>query len=277
MDFRILGPLEVADNGLEPVIAPGKQRALLAILLLHANEVVSSDRLIAGLWGEQPPASAAKSLQVHVSRLRKTLGGREGPITTASNGYSIRVAPGALDLERFTRLAEEGRLALGADDPERGSELLCDALSLWRGPPLADFTYEAFAQMEIGRLEELRLAALEDRIDADLARGRHAELVAELEALVAAHPLRERLRRQLVLALYRAGRQADALQAYRTARGKLMDEFGLEPTPELRQLEHAILTHDAAVRAPAAPAARPSGLPAPVTRTIGRDGERDAL
>jgi predicted ATPase/DNA-binding SARP family transcriptional activator len=277
MDFHILGPLEVADNGREPVIAPGKQRALLAILLLHANEVVSSDRLIEELWGEQAPASAAKSLHVHVSRLRKALGGGEGPITTATNGYSIRVAPGELDLERFTRLAEEGRLALGAGDPERGAELLRDALSLWRGPPLADFTFESFAQLEIGRLEELRLAALEDRIDADLARGRHAELVAELEALVTAHPFRERLRRQLVLALYRAGRQADALEAYRAARGKLMDEFGLEPTPELRQLEQAILTHDAAVRAPAAPAARPSGLPAPVTRTIGRDGERDAL
>jgi len=277
MDFHILGPLEVADNGRELVIASGKQHALLAILLLHANEVISRDRLIEELWGEHPPATAAKSLQVQISRLRKALGGGEGPIITGPNGYSIRVARGELDLERFGRLAEEGRSALGADDPERAAGLLREALSLWRGPPLADFTYEAFAQMEIGRLEELRLAALEDRIDADLARGRHAELVAELEALVAAHPLRERFRRQLMLALYRAGRQADALQAYRAARGKLMDEFGLEPTPELRQLEQAILTHDAAVRAPAAPAARPSGLPAPVTRTIGRDGERDAV
>ncbi len=277
MDFGILGPLEVADNGREPVIAPGKQRALLAILLLQANEVVSSDRLVEALWGEQPPASAAKSLQVHVSRLRKALGGPEGPITTAPNGYSIRVAPGELDLERFTRLAEEGRLALGADDPERGAELLREALSLWRGPPVADFTFEPFAQLEIGGLEELRLAALEDRIDADLARGRHAELVGELEALVAAHPLRERLRRQVVLALYRVGRQADALEAYRAARAKLMDELGLEPTPELRQLEQAILTHDAAVHAPAAAAARSSRLPAPATRTIGRDDDREAV
>jgi predicted ATPase/DNA-binding SARP family transcriptional activator len=277
MDFGILGPLEVTDEGLEPVIAGGKQRALLAVLLLHANEFVSSDRLIEELWGEQPPATAAKSLQVHVSRLRKALGGAESPVITGPNGYSIRVAPGELDLERFTRLAEEGRRALGADDPERGAELLREALSLWRGPPLADFAFESFAQLEIGRLEELRLAALEDRIDADLARGRHAELVAELEALVAAHPLRERLRRQLVSALYRAGRQADALGAYRAARATLMDELGLEPTPELRQLEQAILTHDAAIRAPAAPAERPSRLPAPVTRTIGRDGERDAL
>ena len=211
MDFRILGPLEVADNGRESTIASGKQRALLAILVLHANEVVSRDRLIEELWGEQPPRTARKSVQVQVSRLRKALGGREGPIITAPNGYSIRVAAGELDLERFMRLAEEGRRALGADDPERGGELLREALSLWRGPPLADFAYESFAQPEIGRLEELRLAALEDRIDADLARGQHAELVGELEALVAAHPLRERFRRQLVLALYRAGRQADAL------------------------------------------------------------------
>ncbi|HET8820563.1 MAG TPA: BTAD domain-containing putative transcriptional regulator, partial [Thermoleophilaceae bacterium] len=276
VDFGILGPLEVTDGGREPVIASGKQRALLAILLLHANEVVSRDRLIEELWGEQPPVTAVKSLQVQVSRLRKALGGGEGPVITGPNGYSIRVGAGELDLERFERLAEEGRRAL-ADDAERAAELLHEALSLWRGPALADFTFEGFAQPEIGRLEELRLAALEDRIDADLARGRHAELVPELEALVATHPLRERLRRQLVLALYRAGRQADALEAYRAARATLMDELGLEPTPELRQLEQAILTHDAAVRAPAQPAARPSRLPAPVTRTIGRDGERDAL
>jgi predicted ATPase/DNA-binding SARP family transcriptional activator len=277
VDFGILGPLEVTDHGREPVIASGKQRALLAILLLHANEVVSSDRLIEELWGEQPPASVAKSLQVQVSRLRKALGGREGPLITGPNGYSIRVAPGELDLERFTRLAEDGRRALGADDPGRGADLLREALSLWRGPPLADFAFESFAQPEIGRLEELRLAALEDRLDADLACGQHAELVGELEALVAAHPLRERLRRQLVLALYRAGRQADALEAYRAARAQLMDELGLEPTPELRQLEQAILTHDVAVRAPAAPATRSSRLPAPATRTIGRDGEQDAV
>jgi predicted ATPase/DNA-binding SARP family transcriptional activator len=279
VDFGILGPLEVTDQGRTPVIPSGKQRALLAILLLHANEVVSSDRLIEQLWGEHPPATAAKSLQVHISRVRKTLGGGGGggPILTGPNGYSIRVARGELDLERFTRLAEEGRRALGADDPERGAQLLREALGLWRGPPLADFAFESFAQQEIGRLEELRLAALEDRIDADLARGLHGELVGELEALVAAQPLRERLRRQLVLALYRAGRQADALAAFRAARAKLMDELGLEPTPELRELEQAILTHDVAVRAPAVRAGRSSGLPAPPTRTIGRDNDRDAV
>jgi predicted ATPase/DNA-binding SARP family transcriptional activator len=276
VDFGILGPLKVTHDGREPVIASGKQRALLAILLLHANEIVSRDRLIEELWVGQPPASAAKSLQVHVSRLRKALGGGEGPVITGPNGYSIRVGAGEFDLQRFERLAEEGRRAL-ADDAERAAELLREALSLWRGPALADFTFEAFAQPEIGRLEALRLAALEDRIDADLARGRHAELVGELEALVAANPLRERLRRQLVLALYRGGRQADALEAYRAACAKLMDELGLEPTPELRQLEHAILTHDVAVHAPAARAARSSGLPAPATRTIGRDDDREAV
>ena len=277
VDFRILGPLEVSDEEREHVIASGKQRALLAILLLHANEVLSGDRLIEELWGEQPPASATKGLQVQISRLRKALDGGESPIVTGRNGYSIRVAPGELDLERFTRLAEEGRQALGAGDPAAGAELLREALSLWRGPPLADFTFESFAQVQIGRLEELRLAALEDRIDADLACGQHAELVGELEALVAAQPLRERLRRQLVLALYRAGRQADALEAYRAARARLMDELGLEPTPELRQLEQAILTHDVALRAPAAPAARASRLAAPPTRTIGRDDDRNAV
>jgi len=277
VDFGILGPLEVTDDGRELVIASGKQRGLLAILLLHANEVISSDRLIEELWGEQPPASAAKNLQVQVSRLRKALGGGEGPVMTGPNGYSMRVAPGELDFERFTRLAEQGRRALAADDSERAAELLRGALSLWRGPALADFTFESFAQPEIARLEDLRLAAVEDRIDADLARGRHAELVGELEALVAAHPLRERLRRQLVLALYRAGRQADALEAYRAARAKLMDELGLELTPELRQLEQAILVHGAAVRTPAAPLTRSGRLPAPVTRTNGRDDDREAV
>ena len=281
MDFRILGPLEVTDEGREPVIASGKQQALLAILLLHANKVVSSDRLIDELWGEQPPASAPKSLQVYVSRLRRTLDGDRGDradsvVITRGGGYLVRVGPGQLDSERFERLAEEGRRAL-ADDPERGAELLRAALALWRGAALADFAFESFALPEIGRLEELRLVALEDRIEADLARGQHAELVGELEALAAGHPLRERMRRQLVLALYRAGRQAEALDAYRAARAMLMDELGLEPTPELRQLEQALLTHDAALQAPAPRAARPSGLPAPATRTIGRDRERDAV
>ena len=277
MDFRILGPLEVADNGREPVIARGKQRALLAILLLHANEVVSSDRLIEELWGEQPPASAAKSLQVHVSRLRKALEDCSDRVVTRPNGYLLHVEAGELDLDRCERLAHQGREALATDNPGRAAEQLREALALWRGPPLADFAFDSFAQPEIGRLEELRLALLEDRIEADLSSGQHAELVGELEALVGEHPLRERLRRQVVLALYRSGRQADALEAYRAARETLNEELGLEPTPALRELEQAILNHDASLRAPAAPGPFVSRLPEPPTLTIGRDEDRRAI
>jgi predicted ATPase/DNA-binding SARP family transcriptional activator len=282
VDFRILGPLEVTDQGREPVIASGKQRALLAILLLHANEVVSSDRLIEQLWGEQAPASAAKSLQVQVSRLRKALGGGEGPIITGPNGYSIRVAPGELDLERFTRLVEDGRRALGADDPERGAELLREALSLWRGPPLADFTFESFAQPEIGRLDDLRVAALEQLVDAKLALGGHAEVVADLERLITDHPYRERLRAQLMVALYRCERQADALQAYQDARRALVEELGIEPGGRLKELERAILAQEPALAAPAARlgvgegqplAPAPDGLPTGVVTFLLTDIE----
>ena len=245
MDFRILGPLEVIADGRSYSIGSGKQRALLAILLLRANEPVATDTLLELLWGERAPAASRKTLQAYVSRLRKALGAADGRIVTRPNGYMLRVAPGELDLERFETLAEQGRRALAANDPERAAGLLRAALELWRGPPLADLRFEAFAQPEIRRLEELRLAALEDRFDADLESGRDAELAAELEALVDEHPLRERLHRQLVVALYRAGRQAEALEAYRAARTRLLDELGVEPTPELQALEHAILRHDA--------------------------------
>jgi DNA-binding SARP family transcriptional activator len=274
MDFRILGALEVSEAGRPLPLVGGRQRALLAMLLLRANEPVSVDRLIEDIWGEQPPEAAKKSVQVQVSRLRKTLGSRDGRVVTRPGGYMVRVAPGELDLERFERLTE-GRSALAADDSEPAAERLRAGLELWRGPPLADLSFEAFAQQEIGRLEELRLAAREDRIEADLACGRHTKLVAEIEALVAEHPLRERLRRQLVLALYRAGRQADALEAYRAARAMLIEDLGLEPTPELRQLEQAILTHDPSLQAPAMASA--SRLPAPLTRTFGRDEDTDAV
>ena len=250
MDFRILGPLEVIEDEHPLPLVGAKQRALMAVLLLSANEPVSVDRLIEDIWGDQPLEAGRKRLHVHVSRLRKTLGAGDGPLLTRPNGYMVRVEPNELDLERFERLAREGSTALAAGDPERAAERLREGLRLWRGPPLADLSLEPFAQPEIGRLEELRLGALEDRIEADLARGRHAELVAELEVLVAEHPLRERLRRQLVLALYRAGRQADALAAYRAARAMLIDDLGLEPTPDLRRLEQAILTHDASLQAP---------------------------
>ena len=265
-------------------------------MLLHANEVVSSDRLIEELWGEQPPARAAKSLQVQVSRLRKALGGGEGPIITGPHGYSIQVAPGELDLERFVQLAEEGRLALGADNPELGAELLREALSLWRGPPLADLAYEPFAQREIARLEDLRVAALEQLIEAKLELGRHDEVVTQVETLIVEHPYRERLRAQLMLALYRSDRQADALQAYQDARRALVEELGIEPSIHLRELEQAILAQDPSLLVPVSeapaltgrlhadagavrsqPPGFERGLPAPPTRTFGRDEDRDAV
>ena len=255
MEFRILGPLEVTDQGREPAIAANKQRALLAILLLHANEVVSSDRLIEELWGERPPASAAKSLQVYVSRLRHALegdrgNGTDGVILTRGHGYLVRVGPGELDLSLFERLVEEGGEALADGVPERALERLRDALALWRGSPLAEFAYEPFAQQAIARLEELHLTALEQRIEAELALGRGAQLVGELESLVELHPYRERLRAQLMLALYRSGRQAEALQAYQAARRALVDELGLEPSRELEELQRAILAHDQSLDRP---------------------------
>ena len=243
MEFRILGPLEVIEeDGVLPLTG-AKQRALLAVLLLHANEVVSSDRLIDDLWGETPPESGVTALQVRVSQLRKALEQGAAKLETRSPGYLIRVRPDELDLHRFSRLAEE---ADGAE-PAVAAEKLRLALSLWRGPPLADFAYEPFAQAPSARLEELRLAALEKRIEADLALGRHAELVGELESLVGEHPLRERLRAQLMLALYRSRRQAEALAAYQATRRTLVEELGIEPSPALQELEKAILRQDSAL------------------------------
>ena len=238
MEFRVLGPLEVTDRDRPLSLGGIKQRSLLAILLLHANEVVSSDRLIDELWEEAPPRTAAKSLHVQVSRLRKQLG--DGRLTTRSPGYVLHVDPSEFDLTRFERLVGEARTA----EPEAAAQMLREALALWRGRPLADLAYQRFAQTEIARLEELRLAALERRIDGDVASGRHAEVVGELEALVAEHPLRERPRAQLMLALYRSARQAEALEAYREARRVLSEELGLEPGEDLKQLEEAILRHD---------------------------------
>jgi YVTN family beta-propeller protein len=251
MDFRILGPLEVLDEERLLDVGGGKQRSILALLLMNANEVVSSDRLIDELWPDAPPPTAAKIVQAHVSRLRKALDGSgEGILLTRGHGYLLHVEPGQLDVERFRRLLDAGRQALAAGDADRGAEMLRDALALWRGPPLADFAYDSFAQEGIARLEELRVSALEERIDADLALGRHDAVVEELEQLVARHPLRERLRGQLMLALYRSGRQAEALEVYRDARRTLADELGLEPGPSLRQLERAILAHDEALEPP---------------------------
>ena len=222
MDFRLLGPLEVFDGARAVEIGGGKRRSLLALLLLHGNEVVSADRLIDGLWGESPPPTAAKGLQVYVSQLRKELqngADRDGDVlVTRANGYVLQLGPDEVDVQRFERSVSAGERALAAGEPDRAAQRLRQGLALWRGPPLADFTYEPFAQQEIARLDELRLVALEQRIDADLALGRHAQVVGELEALVREHPLRERIRGQLMLALYRCGRQAEALEAYRDGR-----------------------------------------------------------
>src|SRR5215207_1802790 len=277
MEFRMLGPLEVDEASRAIPIAGGRQRALLAILLVHANEPVSTDELIEGLWGEHAPAAPRKGVQIQVSRLRKALGDCGARVVTRANGYLLHVEPGELDLDRCERLAHEAREALATDNPGQAAEQLREALALWRGPPLVDFVFDSFAQAEIGRLEELRLGLLEDRIEADLDCGRHAELIGELEARVTQHPLRERVRRQFVLALYRAGRQAEALEAYRAARAILDEELGLEPTPALRELEQAILTHDPGLRAPAAHAPAASRLPTPPTPTIGRDEDRRAI
>ena len=227
IDFLILGPLEVLDEGRAVRLGGAKQRALLAVFLLHRGEALSTERLIDELWGERPPATAAKTVQVHVSRLRKALAGGKGNgstgmIVTREHGYELELDPDRLDAHRFERLVAEGRRELASGRPERATEALERALSLWRGPPLADLAYEPFAQREIARLDDLRVGALEQLIEARIALGAHAELVEQLETLIAEHPYREGLRAQLMLALYRSDRQAEALQAYQDARRTLV-------------------------------------------------------
>ena len=243
MEFRILGPLEVEDEGRVLKLGGAKQRGLLTLLLLRANEAVSRDRLIDELWGDEPPETASTAIQVHISQLRKVLG--RNVIVTQTPGYAVRLEDGQLDLARFEHAVTSARGAAPAEAAER----LREALSLWRGVPLAELD-GPFATAERGRLEEQRLAALEQRIEAELALGRHAELVPELEGLVREQPLRERLRGQLMLALYRCGRQADALEVYRTGRRLLDEELGLKPDDELQRLERAILNHDPSLESP---------------------------
>src|ERR671927_506036 len=238
-EFGLLGPLTVSREGTELTLGGPKQRALLAMLLLEANHAVSADRLIDALWGDRPPDTAKNTLQVYVSQLRKLL--PEGSLETVAPGYRLTLEPEAIDLSRFEELAHQGRAALGIGDAATAAQALGAALALWRGPALADLALEEFAQGEAARLEELRLAVLEDRIDADLALGRHGPLVAELEHLIVENPFRERLRAQLMLALYRSGRQAEALAVYQRTRRTLVDELGIEPGESLRQLEQAIL------------------------------------
>ena len=285
MQFRILGPLEVYD-GDRLVSLAGAQRSLLALLLLSANEVVSVDRLIDELWGEEAPHSGRTALQVRVSQLRKALGDAGGRIATRAPGYLLRVDRDELDLHRFERLVSE---AEGAEPAETAAKL-SEALDLWRGPSLVDLSYVSFAQPAIRRLEEMRLAAVEKRVDAELELGREAELVGELETLVEEHPLRERFRAQLMLALYRCGRQADALATYRDARRVLVEQLALEPSPPLRQLHQAILRQEASLELAASVAAGagprlaprqdhnvPHNLPTQVSSFVGRERQLDEL
>ena len=242
MEFRILGPLEVVDEERPLALKGSRVRALLVLLLTSANQVVSADRLIDDLWGAQPPRDATNALQYHVSQLRKALA-PGNLIETREPGYLIRLEPDQLDLLRFEQLVADAQ----STSPQETARLLRDALALWRGPALADLAQESFAQAETRRLEELRLVAVERRIDADLALGRRTELVAELETLTRQHPYRETLRAQLMLALYGSGRQAEALAVYRETRQLLVDELGIEPGPAIQQLEQAILRQDAAL------------------------------
>ncbi len=272
--FRLLGPLAVSVDG-EPLALGGqKRRALLAALLLEANRIVSRDRLIDALWGEEPPDTARNTIQVYVSQLRKLL--PEGTLETAPPGYRLAVDPEAIDLFRFIQLTQQARAALTVGNASDAAETLREALALWRGPALADLAWEPLAQGEVVRLEELRLAALEDRIDADLALGRHGQVIGELESLVAEHPLRERLRGQLMLSLYRSGRQADALAVYQRARKALVDELGIEPGEALRKLERAILAQDPSLEPPVT-GMSPRRLPTPATPLLGRERELAAL
>jgi DNA-binding SARP family transcriptional activator len=246
LEFRILGPLEVLDEGRPVTLAGRNQRALLALLLLRANEPVSTERLVDRLWGEHPPRTATASLQNTIAQLRKLLGA--DLLLTRPLGYVLHVDPDQIDLTRFERLVHEAHAAEAAER----ADLLRRALELWRGPPLADLELEDFAQDEIHRLEDMRLGVLEERIAADLDVGVDAELVAEIEVLVRANPLRERPRAQLMLALYRSGRQADALNVYHDARRTLLEELGIEPGPELQGLYGSILRQERTlVRVPA--------------------------
>jgi DNA-binding SARP family transcriptional activator len=253
VEFRVLGPIEVWRNDERVALGGGRQRALLAALLLRPNEVVSTDRLIDELWREQPPETAATALHGFVSQLRKAIepvrgaGAAPAVLVTRSPGYALQVGSDQVDAHRFERLAEEGRAALSADDPGLAAQRLREALALWRGAAFSEVADQPFVHAEARRLEELRLQALEDRIEADLALGRVAELVPELESLVAKEPLRERPRGQLMRALYASGRQAEALDVYQRARRTFVDDLGIEPSPQLQELERAILRQDPAL------------------------------
>jgi predicted ATPase/DNA-binding SARP family transcriptional activator len=273
--FRILGAVEALVDGRPAALGAPKQRALLALLLVNRRRVMTAEQLIDGLWGEAPPASALQSLQVYVHGLRRAVGGER--IETAGRGYRAVVAEEELDLDRFERTLERGRAALEAGRAEDAADDLREALAAWRGPALADVPEDARRAADADRLEELRLTALELRYEAELACGRHDEVVAELEALTAQHPYRERFLRARVLALYRCGRQADALEVYRNVRRVLVDELGLEPSPALQELERAILRQDPGLAAPEPPTRSTRPLPVPPTPLVGRRLELAAV
>jgi DNA-binding SARP family transcriptional activator len=250
MEYRVLGPLEVLDaSGNKLPLGGAMQRSVLATLLLRAGKTVALDRLVDELW-EEPPATAARTVQAYVSRLRHEL--PDGAIEGRAGGYTFVLDGDELDLETFERRADDGRAALAAGDYEQAARLLRDALALWRGPPLAGLTSKALRR-EAERLEEERLQALEDRLEADLGGGQHREVVPELQALVGEYPFRERLRAQLMRALYRSGRQTDALDAYQDARRVLRDELGLEPSRSLSELQQAVLRQAPSLTADALP------------------------
>jgi predicted ATPase/DNA-binding SARP family transcriptional activator len=274
MEFRLLGPVGARADGRSVELRGAKARGLLAMLLLRKGEEVSAERLVLGLWGEDAPPGAVKRLHVLVSRLRKTLGAG-AVVETTPVGYRIRVAEGELDADRFERHVGDGAEALAAGRAEEAGDRLREAERLWSGPPLAGLADLPFAPPEIARLEERRLGALDLRIQADLSAGRHAELVPELQALVHAHPLRELLHARLILALYRCGRQADALEAYRRARSLLVGELGVEPGPELQELHAAILAHETTLAAPRSRGR--SALPPAVTPLFGRERDIGAV
>jgi DNA-binding SARP family transcriptional activator len=263
MEVCLLGSLELAEDGLPVAVGGVRQRAVLALLVLYANQVVPAERLLLELWGDDAPPTAVNALQAAVSRLRRAL--PQGRLITRPVGYLFRAAPQEVDVERFEQLLASGREALARGAAADAAGLLRRALALWRGPALADFRFEPFAQAEIARLEELRLDCIEERIEADLALGAAGELVGELQRLTAEEPLRERLRGQLMLALYRSDRQADALAVYRDLRNLFAEELGLEPAPALRELEAAILRQDPAVGMPMAP---PVSAPTPVRKPV---------
>ena len=263
-EFRILGSVEVSDDGVVKDLGGLRERTLLARLLLADGQVVSADRLAEDLWAGQPPPHYMATLRVYISRLRRALGGGSGAVATYPPGYRIVLADGELDAHRFESLVAGAAADMAGGRPEAAAGRLREALALWRGPALSDVADFAFAQADASRLEEGRLAAIEDRVEADLACGRHASLASELEGLVAAHPLRERLCGQRVLALYRCGRQADALAAYQDLRGRLAAELGIDPNPALGRLQEAILRQDPGLDwRPAEPGPGPEPGPAP--------------